>query len=189
MIDENEYTDVKLPPKLYDKIEGKVVSLYRELHITEVPIDPFKIAWQKGYIVKPYSCFDPSERFLFSEKKLDGLNYFDPVLRTFVICFNDVMCYERIRFTLMHEIGHISMGHREESELARRMADYYAAYALAPSPIIELKNCADYLDVAKIFEISSPCAELCFQRFVRWRHVSQNLKPYERDLLRLFQNL
>ncbi len=188
MIVENEYTDVKLPPKLYNEIEQKVVSLYRDLNVTEVPINPFVISEQLGYIVKPFSSFDLSTQNFFSTKELDAINYFNPQLGTFIICYNDLMCYERIRFTLMHEIGHISMEHKQESELARKIADFYAAYSLAPSPIIALKNCTNYLDVAETFGVSPKCAEFCFQRFINWCRVSQKLKPYEKDLIRLFQN-
>lgn len=188
MIDENEYINVKLPSKLYDEIEQKVVSLYKELGISSVPIDPFKIANSRGYIVKPFSSYVLRDRLTFKEINLDGANYYDPELHTFVICYDDSNCYERIRFTMMHEIGHIDMGHHEESELAKKVADYYAAYALAPSPIIALKKCEDYMDVAKIFKVSQSCADICFQRFINWERISAKLKPYEKALLGLFRD-
>lgn len=188
MINENEYTTVKLPPLLYDKIEKKVVSLYKEFDISSVPMDPFEIARRRGYIVKPFSSFNKAARLIFLKMDLDGTNYFDPDLQTFVICYDDSNGYERIRFTLMHEIGHIDMEHREESELARKVADYYAAYALAPSPIIDLMECEDYMDVAKAFKVSQTCADICFQRFTNWKRIPIELKPYEKALLGLFQN-
>ena len=188
MIDENEYTTVKLPSSLYDEIEQKVVSLYKEFGISSVPIDPFEIASRRGYIVKPFSSFDRAARLIFLKMDLDGTNYFDPDLQTFVICYDDRKGYERIRFTLMHEIGHIDMGHREESELARKVADYYAAYALAPSPIIDLMECEDYMDVSKAFNVSQICADICFQRFTNWERIPVELKPYEKALIGLFQN-
>jgi len=111
MIDENECTTVKLPSSLYDEIERKVVSLYKEFGISSVPIDPFDIASRRGYIVKPFSSFDRAARLIFLKMDLDGTNYFDPDLQTFVICYDDSKGYERIRFTLMHEIGHTSPCH------------------------------------------------------------------------------
>lgn len=188
MIEENKYSTVKLPSRLYDEIEQKVVSLYQELSISSVPIDPFEIAKRRGYIVKPFSSFCRKSRFLFIKKDLDGINYYDPELGTFVICYDESKSFDRIRFTLMHEIGHIDMGHREESELARKMADFYAAYALAPSPLIAVTSCDDYMDVAKKFKVSQMCADICFQRFLNWEKVSFELKPYEKALVRLFQN-
>ena len=188
MIDENEHTTVKLLPALYDEIEQKVASLYVELGISSVPIDPFEIAARRGYTVRPFSSFDRDARLIFQKKGLDGANIRDPFLCTFIICYDDSKGCERTRFTLMHEIGHIDMGHREESELARKVADYYAAYALAPTPIIALMGCKDYMDVAKTFKVSQTCADICFQRFVNWERIPVNLKPYEESLLDLFQN-
>ena len=48
MINEHDYTVVRLPSKMYNSIEKKVVSLYKELNITNAPIDPFDIAKRKG---------------------------------------------------------------------------------------------------------------------------------------------
>ena len=48
--------------------------------------------------------------------------------------------YNRIdnfAFTIMHEIGHIDMGHKHGSQLAEVIANHYAGYALAPSPLIQ----------------------------------------------------
>ena len=187
MIDENECTAVKLPPSLYDSIEKKVVSLYKECGISSAPIDPFDIASRRGYIVKPFSSFNREAQSDFLKLDLDGANCYDPDRETFVICYDDSKGRERIRFTLMHEIGHIDMGHREESELARKAADYYAAYALAPSPIIGLKECEDCMDVARVFKVSQTCADICYQRFVNWKRIPAELKPYERALLGLFR--
>lgn len=188
MIDVDKCLPVKLPGKLYDRIEEKVASLYNELHISSVPIDPFEIAKRRGYIVKPFSSFDKKAQFFFAKMGLDATNYFDLECQTFVVCYDDSKTYERIRFTLMHEIGHIDMGHREESELARKIADYYAGYALAPSPIIGLMKCEDYIDIANRFNVFLICADICFQRFLNWLNIPTELKQYEKTLIGLFQN-
>lgn len=189
MIDTNETTNIKLPSFLYDKIECKVTSLYKEFGISSVPVDPFEIAGRRGYIVKPFSSFSLRAKRLFKTMSLDGANYYDPNLGTFVICYDDQKGLERIRFTLMHEIGHIDMGHWEESELARRIADYYAAYALAPTPIISIKACKNAKDIAKSFMVSQSCADICFKRFINWDRITVELKPHEMILVGLFQNI
>lgn len=55
MICDCEYNNIKLPSKIYQKIEEKVSMLYVELNINKMPIDPFDIANRRGYIVKPFS--------------------------------------------------------------------------------------------------------------------------------------
>lgn len=187
MINEHEYTVVRLPSKMYDTIEKKVFSLYKELNITKAPIDPFDIAKRKGYIIKPFSHLDRSTYINFIQNNIDGISHYDPDAKTFVIYYDDTQGLQRVRFTIMHEIGHIEMGHKQESELARKIADYYAAYALAPSPLIDHYECEDYMDIVNKFDISQPCADICFQRYTNWLKYDGNLKKYEISLLDLFQ--
>ena len=187
MITENEYLGIRLPACIYEKIEKAVVELYRELNLSRFPIDPFDIAERKGYIVKRYSDLPPVVREMLRDKERDGISHYDPEAKTFVIYYDDNKPYTRCRFTIMHEIGHITLGHREESNLARKMADCFAGYFLAPSPLIFISNCEDYMDIANKFNVSPECADICFQRFENWLHYGgENFKDYEIALLRLF---
>ncbi len=186
MIENTEYTEVRLPSKVYYKIERAVVSLYKKLVITTIPLDPFKIAEQMGFIVKRISELPHASQIELREREREALSLYDNAIGTFVIFYDDSISYSRIRFTLMHEIGHIVLGHKEESELARRMADYFAAYALAPSPLIGKYNCDDYMDVANKFSVSQVCASICFQRYLNWAQFGGNLELYEIELLNLF---
>lgn len=185
MSEKEEYTEVKLPAKIYRKIEGDVVSLYKKLNITTFPIDPFQIAFMNGYIVKKYSELSEEAVERLRSISKDGISHFFPELRTFIIYYDDSLSYHRVRFTIMHEIGHIILGHREESDLARMMANYFAAYSLVPSPLVGKFECEDYLEVYKRFEVSPDCAFICFQRFSNWSNFGGKLKQYEIELLDL----
>lgn len=188
MIIENDYLGIRLPARIYDQIEEAVVDLYRELDIFEFPIDPFDIAKRKGYIVVEYSELPSVVRELLREKERDGISHFDPAANTFVIYYDDQQTYTRCRFTIMHEIGHITLGHKEESNLAKKMADYFAGYSLAPSPMIYKYNCEDYLDIAEKFFVSEECADICFQRFDKWLNFGgRYYKDYEKALIKLFK--
>lgn len=190
MINEPEYIAIRLPSKMYNIIEEKVVSLYKELNITKVPIDPFNIAKQKGFIVKPFSQFNKDlYGILLRDKKdkIDGISHYDPDLKTFVIYYDENQVIQRIRFTIMHEIAHIEMGHKQESELARKIADYYAAYSLAPSPLIWHFKCEDFIDVSTQFDISTQCADYCFSRYTNRANFGGKTKKYEMSLLGLFR--
>lgn len=187
MINEREYTEVRLPSKMYDTIEKKVFSLYKELNITKAPIDPFGIAKRKGYVIKPFSQLDRDTYIKFLQNNIDGISHYDNEAKTFVVYYDDTQGLQRVRFTIMHEIGHIEMGHKQESELARKIADYYSAYALAPSPLIDYYKCEDYVDIVDKFDVSPPCADFCFQRYTNGLKYGGNLKRYEIELLDLFQ--
>ena len=183
---EEEYTEVRLPSNEFDRIEKAVVDLYKKLRLDQVPLDPFVIASKLGFLVKKYSDLPMDTQIYLKNNEREGVSLFDPDIGTFVICYDDNISYSRIRFTIMHEIGHIMLGHREESVLAKRMADYYAAYSLAPSPLIRKFKCEDYLDISNTFDVSQECAYCCFCRYYKWLHQGGNNKPYENELLDLF---
>ncbi len=89
---------------------------------------------------------------------------------------------------ITHEIGHILLGHKQESDLARIQANYFAAYALAPSPIIHLYDIEDYVELAEIFNISKECAMLCASRYNNWlQYGNKEYLPYENRLIQLFE--
>ena len=186
---EDELTDIKLPKKAYTMIEIAVTNLFLELGIGKYPINPFEIIRKKGYVLHSYSELPNKARSLLASYNLDATSFYDPNLKTFVICYDDTQSIERIRFTLMHEVGHITLGHREESDLAKKMADYFAAYSLAPSPIIMRYHCEDYLEVAETFVISTECAYFTFERYNNWYEYSGRIKDYEKSLIKLFDSV
>lgn len=184
----NNHKGLTLPQKLYDEIEKKIVSLYRSLNITTVPINPFEIVEQLNYVVMPYSKFNKENRMELRKRKISGYSVFDPSSGTYIIAYDNSQGKKRIGFTLMHEIGHIQMMHKESSELAETIANYFASYFLAPSPLIGHMACEDYVDVARTFKVSTTCADLSFHRYLNWYFYSGKIKDYEKDLIDLFEN-
>ncbi len=185
MIDDN-LTHLRIPHRRYQKIEEAVTCLYKELKIKKTPIKVSTIIKKKGYVLVPYSQLNRKKVSALLEENINGTSFFDLRLNNYVIYYNDNRVIEYQRFTIMHEIGHILLGHKEESELARMEANYFAAYALAPSPLIHLFSCEDFIDLISIFKISRQCAEICFGRYLNWQEYSGNLKKHELDLLNLF---
>ena len=187
MIDDEEVVGLHLPPKEYERIETAVVDLYAKLKVASIPIDPFIIVKRSGWVVKPYSELSHDAVKALRESHNDGCSLFDPKLKRHVIYYDDFNPMVRVRFTIMHEVGHIVLEHKEESDLANHIANYYAAYALAPSPLIGRRKCEDYIDVANAFNVSRDCAALCFERYMKWlRYGGKFYKPYEIMLLDLF---
>ena len=132
----------------------------------------------------PFSEMNKSALQILSPKDADGISYFDPGRNTYVIYYSANQSEERLRFTIGHEIGHIRMGHKGESTLARQIANYYSSYLLAPSPWIWTAKCKDSADIADIFMLSDLCAKYCFTRYTNWRKL-HSLNNYEQTLLSL----
>ena len=188
MIDNESACDAKIPSWKYEDIERRVTKLYEEQSINRLPIDPFEIIKKRGYMPIPFSAFEKGDLPECANEDNDAFSFYAPTLKTYVIVYNDKKPLRRIRFTLMHEIGHIDLGHKCESDLARKMADYYAGYALAPSPLVEKFASEKIADIASVFKVSIDCADVCSQRYQKWlRYGGSSLKDYEIDLINRFK--
>lgn len=175
-----------MPTILYDKIESDVAELFLQLNIRSYPVDPLDIALRLGYELVPFSKMNKDARKILVPGDVDGISCFNPQQKVFIIYYQSETMKERMRFTIGHEIGHIRMNHKGESELARRIADYYAAYLLAPTPWIGCAECEDFTDVAKAFKVSNPCAMRCFERYEHWSRIPY-IKEHEQKLLDLME--
>ena len=187
MIDTVQTKPSKIPSWKYAEIEKKVVDLYIEQNIHTLPIDPFEIIKKRGYILVPFSTVKLDFLEDSIDKQNDAFSFYNPKEKAYVIVFDDSKPYDRLRFTLMHEIGHIELGHKCESDLARRMADYYAGYALAPSPLIHEFANGNINAIRHVFWISKYCAEVCRDRYLKWlEYGGIEFRDYEKKLLNLF---
>ena len=184
-IDSDTHEPTCLIRKDYTKIEKTIVNLYTEINVNKLPINPFEIAIQKGFILIPYSQAPHKARSILKEYEVSGSSGITKE-GVYKIFYDDSHCIERQRFTIMHEIGHILLGHKEDSAYAERCANYFAAYSLAPPPIIAKFNCEDFMDIAIIFKLSQESASYAFIRYCNWIDHSFKLKPHEVQLLNLF---
>jgi Zn-dependent peptidase ImmA (M78 family) len=183
----------KISKDIYKKIEKDVTSLYIKLNL-RIPLKPFEIADKLGYIVFRLSSViesmeDSEKREILKKlKERDGYSFYEPKIDRYIICVNDigVATEERNEFTVMHEIGHIRMGHKCDSQLAEEIANYYAAYSLAPTILIKYYKCTSYKDVRRVFKISDKCARLRYRRFLSWEKL-HSYTASEKELLSYYE--
>lgn len=184
---------MKLIKNRYDVIEESAVKLFMKLNISKIPIDPFEIVEALGIKLETYSQLTEltyEQKMLISK---DGFCYEKELSSTesqWIIAYNENMPSARVRFTIMHEIGHIILKHSEHSELADSEANYFASYSLAPPPLIHEIKPEDYIDVAEIFDISKECAMYAMKRYNNWRRYgSKDFLDHEIKLLTLFTSV
>ena len=177
---------LKIPKYRYEEIEKKVVDLYKRHGIHNIPIDPFKILENSGFVLIPFSKFDDNNRPKEVNDKNDAFSFYSPKHKTHFIIYNDNKPLPRIRFTLMHELGHIVLGHKGESDLARREADYFAGYSLAPTPLISAYASEDIYNLSSTFWISKDCAEVRSSCYKNWLQYEKYLKVHEIELINFF---
>lgn len=188
MMRDLEYFDkLNIPSSLYRKIEREVIQLYIRNEICSVPIDPYKIAQNEKCELVPLSKIRNDLKSSLKRDEFDGLSFFYLPMRRYVIFFDDSQCIQRQKFTIMHELGHILLGHREESNLAKECANYFAAYALAPTPLIWHFNCGTQKDVQRVFDVTEKPAKLRFSSYQKWMNITE-LNEMEVKLLDLFKD-
>ena len=102
---------MRLLNKRYEEIKKIVVELFTELNLYDVPIDCFKICEMLGIVVIKYSDVKEEKRKACKEFSKDGfcMEIEKNDQSVFYIYYDDSMYDRRIRFTIMHEIGHIDL--------------------------------------------------------------------------------
>jgi hypothetical protein len=175
---------MRLSDARYESIKKDVVKTYKKYNINEIPINPFILAERMGIKLIKYSNMNAEDLFLIGEKIPDGFISPD---RT-KIFYNDKIISNKIRYTILHEIGHKVREHKEYSQLAETEADWFAAYGIAPPPLINLFNISEYTDIVSIFKTTIDCALYSMGRYVSWKNHTNKNADYEKELLELFKN-
>ena len=119
-----------------------------------------ELAKKMDILLIPYSKCSVEKRSLLMVASKEGVSCFDSSRgRKYIIYFNDqIKCKQRIRFTIMHEIGHIVLEHGASSEQTESEADFFARNALAPMPIMIDRKIYNLEEIQETFDISEPCA-------------------------------
>ena len=96
----------------------KARNLLIELNITSFPVDPFKIidAYKDTILCFPWSELKAaqgvSDPFHLHQKKIDARVIWSPKANKFVLVYDDKQNNPlRLRWTIMHELGHCFFGH------------------------------------------------------------------------------
>lgn len=130
--------------KMYEK---EILELYKLCDIRSFPINCLAIIRGIGFSVKTYGELAKTKEnlLLLHSVSSDAFTYFDKRL----IVYNEREYRRRIRFTLMHEVGHIVLDTDSEDE-----ADAFASEILAPLPIVTRYGHFDVDDICRRFDVS-----------------------------------
>ena len=178
----------KLSDERYEEIKEIIVDMFETYHVSCVPINAFEIATRMGVKVIPYSAFDERIKSLMMKESEDGFTKIN--CGVYTIYYNDSKRYGRINNTIMHEIGHIVLGHLEESELAEAEAKFFAKYALAPPPLIHKLKLTSPEQIEYFFEISYEAACYAYDYYQKWIcYGDREYTAYEIRTLALFKEV
>lgn len=162
------------------KLHQKVLEVCKECGIKDFPFDCIAILKYYGFKVFTYeqAKYRCPELYTLCRNMSDDA-FSDKVLK--VVLYNDKLCIQRIRFSLMHELGHFIMEHKEENKETEMEADAFAANLLAPEAIVKYQGFYNAPTLSNYFGISIAAANRAMMRTKYWSYW--NIDRYEADLL------
>jgi len=161
----------------YDQVMINVNKFFVNENITDFPVNPFEVIKNNKWGLITYSELATIHQTDISNvisayQSEDGYTIYDGT--NYTIAYNDTISSSgRIRFTLMHEIGHIYMNHLVDFEatilkrstlteskyrILENEVNSFARNALAPAIIVRNLQLNKHNDLVRYFKISSSAA-------------------------------
>jgi hypothetical protein len=147
----------------YDKIKYAAFSIYEECNITRLPFDCFDILKKLGYECKRYSALKGNKLAACMELSPDACTFDGTIF------YNDKKSKRRIRFSLMHELGHLVLKTDLEAE-----ANSFASNILAPSMAVHYSRLTNIREISNIFNISLEAAKYTKEFYEKWLYSVKN---------------
>lgn len=132
------------------EIKQHVLLVYNNCQVKSFPISCTSILKHFHTKLYPYSYIKSTNEELYHICQKYSNDAF-----TFqgIICYNDSMPKERIRFSLMHELGHAMLSTENET-----LANQFASQILIPRSILIYSSLTDIVSVSKLFCVSKEAA-------------------------------
>ena len=179
---------MRLSDARYEQIKEAIMALFERYDVDCLPVDPWKLAHAMSLKLIAFSA-------LTEEQLGAALQLSNGRLKFRLVCVEGIspqcILYDnqnpigRQRFTILREIAHIALGHKQESELTDAEAGFFAKFAIAPPTLVHLLRSTDCQDIATAFGLSSECASNTIAYYKKWRRIS-SYKPYEHAPIALF---
>ena len=119
----------------YHDILVKILDVYRDCEVQSFPIDCYSILRHYGYRIFTYQNIRDINERLYQYCR----NYSEDAFRygaKRIIAYDENKSPFRIRFSIMHELGHIMLGHSRECIMNSRPIFLQAIFWLPEWPFI-----------------------------------------------------
>ena len=158
-------------------IREKVFEVYKECDIRIFPIDCFEILEHYGLRIFDYQETKESNPELYDSI----LKYSKDAFRfRMSVYYNSLNTFGRIRFSLMHELGHFILEHSEETPDNEEEADYFASNMLAPRIAIQEKNYKTAEEIHDYFGLSYAAANRTLIDYKKW--AMNEISPSDKSM-------
>lgn len=144
-------------------INEKIYDIYKICEIKQFPIDCFRIIETLEIPLIKYSSVNEARRKNYHMVSDDSFKFRGRIY------YNDLSPHiMRQRFSLMHELGHITLGHSGNSQQNEDEADRFSSYILAPRIAIHKMNCQNAQQIHDTFHISYRAANRVLADYYHW---------------------
>lgn len=151
----------------YNKIVTATIEVFKKCDVHSFPVDCEDLLKHYGYRIFSYKELQNLNPELYNL----SLEYSEDAFQTGtskIIAYNPDRPHGRIRFSLMHELGHHVLGHNGASDQNEKEANAFASHILAPRMAIHYSRCKNANDVARLFDLSFEAADNAFIDYRRW---------------------
>lgn len=171
----------------HNYIRKKSAEVIIECNIKKFPIDCFSILEHYGYKIYSYSELYKKNKELYDM----CISYSQDAFRSGsmkIIAYNDRKPKTRIRFSLMHELGHHILMHKNDTPENESEANFFANNMLAPRIAIYYTRMQSNADISRLFNTSSLVAQYASQDFSKWCYeiCNNGMHDYDKDLYSQF---
>ncbi|MCD8205492.1 MAG: ImmA/IrrE family metallo-endopeptidase [Clostridia bacterium] len=177
---------IRLSDDTYEFIKGEVVNVFERCNVNTIPIDGLELAKRLQIPLVSYSELSPKKRDAALCFSSDGftLSILTHIGIEYRIYYNDdeIISYERRNMTMLHEIGHVVLGHRgklvlpeegeveveEDDEIEEAEAKFFAKYAASPPPLVDLISPSSSDDIANYFGLGNEASRISLDYHESW---------------------
>ncbi len=147
----------------YDKIKYSVYDVFEKCSINRLPFDCIDVISSMGY-----SCIKYSD---LGDEQTDACLCLseDACIVGKDIYYNDKKVKRRVRFSLMHELGHLLLNTQDEAE-----ANNFASNILAPSMAVYYSGIKNIREISNLFDISLECAKYAYEACEKWFYSAKH---------------
>jgi len=169
----------------YEELNQEVVDLMEAYGFASFPMDVFELAGKMGIVLRPYSSIPLAKRSAFLEVSRDAFTIAagEYETDTTFICYNESANRGRLRQSVAHEIAHIWLEHPSDDEPYETEAEYFAAYLLAPIPLVLKHSNLNIFEVSSAFNISHEAARIAVERAENRMRCRKPFFEYEYTLI------
>lgn len=139
---------------VFPKIDvGYIISIHSNVKMCSYS----KVAKRLGITHNKFTYYYASSEY--------GFTVADYSKDRFIIYYNDWKDEKTLRFTIVHELGHIILKHKVDNETTNREANCFARNILCPVQIVKEYKLSTPHDYMECFGISEPMAEAAIGNF------------------------